>query len=210
MIVQPELETLDILERAFAAIRAEPYVLLEVFGTRPPDEQQEITTYFSQNPITVHPAYPRDPTELPGCYVNLGNSSEAEQPIGMFGTNEKVSAESWVETEIAFFRSMVRVLCAAADNTRLPIWLGEIARWALVGARSHLSERGLLDQLIQMSDFEPMQQWAPTLVFRRDVLLTTKTLLTVPRTFPALREITATGEVDQTQTTSTYSVTLRD
>ena len=210
MIIQPELETLDVLERAFQQIRKEPYVLLEVFGSRPPDEQQEITTYIAQNHIAIYPAYPRDPTELPGLYVNLGNSSEAEQPIGMLAQNEKISNESWRETETAFFRSMVRVLCAAADNTKLPIWLGEIARWALVGARSHLDSRGLLEQMIQMSDFEPMQQWAPTLVFRRDVLFTVKTLVTVPRIFPALREITATATVDENQDEATLSVTLED
>jgi hypothetical protein len=210
MIIQPELETLDVLEQAFQAIRKAPDVLLEVFGSRPPDEQQEITTYFAQAHVAIYPAYPRDPTELPGLYVNLGNSSESEQPVGMLAQNEKLSDESWRETEAAFFRSMVRVLCAAADNTRLPIWLGEIARWALVGARSHLDSRGLLEQFIQMSDFEPMQQWAPTLVFRRDVLFTVKTLVTVPRTYPALREITATGEVDETLTQATFSVTLED
>ena len=208
MLIQPELEVVDTLTWALQAIRDDPDVLTEIFGSRPPEEQEEILTFLGQREVPVRLAFPRDPTELPGYYVNLGLSRESNQPIGMYVGDEKVSDERYEEFSGVFFDGSVRVICVASDNTAIPVWLGEIARWACLRYREALQKRGLLEQMVQITDFEPMPTWFPTLVFRRDVILGFKALATVLQVYPALRELDVTGEADSGDR-GTYQVTLK-
>lgn len=191
MLVQVELEIIDAIALTLRDVQEDPTLLDEVFGTRGPHERDEIMAFFGARPIPVHPGFPRDAAELPGYYVNLGASRESLQPIGSLAENSGGLPDGINETEGAFFDSSVRVSCVAADNANLPIWLGEIVRWGLLRYRDALDARGLLQQTLSFSDFEPMPSWFPTLAFRRDCMVAITHFAGVVKRIPALREITA-------------------
>lgn len=209
MIVQPDLDVLEVLATALEAARAEPEVISEIFAGRPVDEQQEILTYFASREIPVRLSYPRDVGELPGYYIDLGQTGESLQPIGQYVTETQTPSGPYEDSVGSLFESRVQITCVAAENVNIPIWMAVLAKAALLRYRGALQQRGLLEQVLQATGYIPVPQLHPNLVFRRDVILAFRHFDTVTLDWPQLREIAVTGEAVGAGDQATYSVHLK-
>lgn len=204
MIVQPERRIKELLVRMFENLREEPETLSDIFAAEPDAVRSEITEYFSRITIPVEFAFPRKAPEIPSVYLLLGPSSETDKFIGQ-AVDEQETSLRFLEGHGSIFDMTIRILCVS-QSPELVVWLQAVVLWAMLKGRVDLVEQGLERQRLTLSDFRPMQELLPDLVYRRDVALQCKVTHTVTEAILKITDIFVESTVADTPPTLRFSI----
>lgn len=193
MIIQADLLVKDQLVTFFTALRADAALVDRLFPTRPLAERTEIKAFFQNNVLPIRLGYPRNVADLPGVFLILGMLGETDrgQTIGEV-LSETVTSTTFTEEHGSHFSGVVKCSCMT-ENGNLTVWLQSLVFAALLLAREDLNTLGIEEQKLSAADFEPMPQWFPSFVFRRDVSLSMTVPITAPKDFLKIADIEVTA-----------------
>jgi hypothetical protein len=170
MLSQSDLLMRDMINAGFAALRADPTPLADVFALRPLPEQQEIEAYFQNNVIPVQLGYARQNPQ-PGVHVILGSSIEDQQKWALGSAFPANNYPPNVDAEGSFFRTTLNLIVWDVNADRA-VWMSSIVRYILLANRDSLETSGLFEQTMTTQDLVPVPVWLPDYAFARNLTLT--------------------------------------
>lgn len=173
-ILSPEALVESRLRAAFKAICANPVLLDDALSRYSEGGAQQVRDFFRDRDIPVLAGWPLKAQQVPCVTVQLRPSDE---PADLQGMN--VTAWEWEEggetdMRTAIFRSVVCCTCYGNSQGEATM-LALVTKWVLLVMRQQLELDGLMEQTIQVSDFEPIPSMFDqnTPWFLRSVNLTT-------------------------------------
>ncbi len=187
MIQQVERRIKETLESYFLQLRQEPEYLNEIFASESERQRENLREFFVRDGLRLELGYPRKAPEVPHVYIFPDTLNESEKYIGN-AVSEEESALGFVDETGARFDFTINLACVA-QNVDLVLYLQSILLWALFAGRLALVKLGLENQKVQARGFRVMQELLPDVVYRRDMVLSGRVMLTVKTPLLKINEV---------------------
>jgi hypothetical protein len=143
------------IRNALKNICANPDILNEPLGAFLPDGIADIKSFFRGRAIPVLGGWPTEAQQVPCVTVQLRPSSEAVEMQPINPTAFAYEGDNAIVYYSSFWRSVVQCTCYG-NNQRESTYLAFAVKWVLLLIRGQLELEGLLEQVLSISDFEPV------------------------------------------------------
>lgn len=172
----PETLLLKTVQQGFAGLAQDASPLDDLFGSESALDRSRLQAILAdrQRKPVIQLGFPQGPIQVPTIGLTLGGGTEDEalQPIGMGQRSMagQIGGQPYVQTQsTTFFQHNLRFTVYATNET-LAVYLSYIVLYLLLSARDFLTEQGLYEQTVAMSDFLPSPDFLPDLAYVRAVM----------------------------------------
>lgn len=150
---------------------------------------------LAQNKLIISQAYPRRAPTIPFIAIVVGGETEIDEPLGLTGGSFTRWGEN-AQFEGVWFQSTYRIICMTANVDALT-WLGSFIKFTLLRYRGALTQLGLYEQTVGVTDILPAEEFSnPEMeIFQRGITVTGKHFAEFP--------------LDLTQTVTSVEITPR-
>lgn len=181
-MIIPESLILNTLRAGFSELaEGSAQQLMEVFDDDTALDTSRLFTFLNSKRLSIILGFPASPVKDTVIGLTLGANEEAEQFVGSAWDEEVAGLGSVVsgnvfslDTYSTNFQASWRITIYST-NADLGVHLSYLAAYILLLKRANLTAKGLLEQKLSMTDFEPIPQYLPDIVFVRTLVFSAKT-----------------------------------
>lgn len=153
--VPVDLIVTDILHSAIEPMTNNPEMFNEVFSNFPDTYAEEIRDFLRQQNIPVVEGWPTQETAAPLMTVQLMPSSEPAELQTINADQEWLDGSMHYTEWGAYFATTVQITCYG-NNQREATYLAYAVKALLLWVRHHLTSQGVVQQRIEIKDYEPV------------------------------------------------------
>lgn len=177
----PESVILNTLRNGFSALaEGSAQQLFDVFDDANAIDVNKMFTLLSNKRFNIILGFPPANIKDSTIALTLGSSEEAEQFLGSNWDEQMVGVGGLhpgrmfnFNARSTMFQSQWRITIYST-NADLGVRLSYLVTYVLLSARTKLNGVGLLEQKLSMTDFEPIPQYLPDIVFVRTLMFSAK------------------------------------